>query len=75
MNTSRLLKATLPSGCIWTSLRDSEGFNFKETKKELGEMFGATSGDAMDDGSDIPEAITIMLGDCEAVEALGSMIW
>jgi DNA mismatch repair protein MSH6 len=75
VNTSRLLKAALPGACIWTSLRESEGFSFDETKQELNKMFGAESSDAMDEDSVIPKAITSMLGDCEAVEALGSMIW
>jgi DNA mismatch repair protein MSH6 len=75
VNTTRLLKAALPGACIWTSLRESEGFGFKETKVELKKMFGETTGDGTDADEGIPEAISSMLGDREAVEALGAMVW
>jgi DNA mismatch repair protein MSH6 len=60
-------------------LRDVEGFGFERTQKELNTMFAAA--DDMDEdcggaaSAGIPEAIASMLGDKEAVEALGSMIW
>lgn len=78
----RLLKSILPGNCLWTSLRDVEGFSFTQTLKELRELYHP-SGDEGDDGmmgdgvvpSGVPEAIKSMLGCREAVEALGSMIW
>jgi hypothetical protein len=79
VGTTRLLKAILPSACLWTGLRDVEGFGFERTQKELNTMFAAADDMDEDDGgaagAGIPEAIASMLGDKEAVEALGSMIW
>jgi hypothetical protein len=56
-------------------LRESEGFDFRQTKVELDQMFGTTDDDAMGENANIPAAIAGMLGDREAVEALGAMIW
>jgi DNA mismatch repair protein MSH6 len=77
VGTTRLLKGILPSACIWTALRESEGFGFERTQRELNTMFATNAAnDGMDHSSTgIPEAITSMLGDKEAVEALGAMIW
>ena len=81
MNTTRLLKAILPASCLWTSLRESEGFRYDQTIKELRALY-PTEEDTMnadgqqdDLGSNVPQSIRDMLGYKSAVEALGSMIW
>jgi DNA mismatch repair protein MSH6 len=79
--TTRLLKAILPSSCLWTSLRDVEGFTYDQTIVELNKMF---SGDDDDDASmnedgvlndAVPESIKDMAGCKPAMEALGAMAW
>ncbi|EKM57980.1 uncharacterized protein PHACADRAFT_116507 [Phanerochaete carnosa HHB-10118-sp] len=80
--TMRLLKAILPSNCLWTSLRDCEGLSFDATIKALKELYPSS----LDDDDDleprphslsksVPEAILNMVRYEGAVEALGSMIW
>ncbi|KAI0761142.1 DNA mismatch repair protein Msh6 [Irpex lacteus] len=82
--TTRLLKAVLPGNCIWTSLRESEGFSFEDTIKELKVLY--PKGEEEDNDADmegiphglsasVPEAIRSMIMYNGAVEALGSMIW
>ncbi|KAH9933798.1 uncharacterized protein B0H18DRAFT_1082925 [Fomitopsis serialis] len=81
VSTTRLLKAILPGNCLWTSLRDSEGFTYNQTLKELNKLFPASDDDdemadaAHSLSSAVPEAIRDMAGQQNAVEALGSMIW
>ncbi|KAI6019884.1 muts domain V-domain-containing protein [Pisolithus orientalis] len=80
VTTTRLLKAILPSACLWTSLRDVEGYTFEQTIKELNEIF---SEGAEDDGmcaetelsSSVPQSIRDMTGCKTAIEALGAMSW
>jgi DNA mismatch repair protein MSH6 len=79
VSTTRLLKATLPDGCLWTSLREVEGFGYDETLKELAKLY-PSDGDTMQDdddpvGGDVPEAIRDMYACKPAIEALGAMIW
>lgn len=81
MNTTRLLKAILQASCLWTSLRESEGFRYEQTIKELRTLY-PTEEETMDDdgeddllGSNVPQSIRDMLGCKSAMEALGSMIW
>ncbi|KAF9233196.1 muts domain V-domain-containing protein [Melanogaster broomeanus] len=80
--TTRLLKAILPSACLWTSLRDVEGFTYDQTIVELNKMF--SGGDDDDDVSmhedgvlhgAVPESIRDMAGCKPAMEALGAMAW
>lgn len=82
--TTRLLKAVLPGNCIWTSLRESEGFSFEDTIKELKVLYpkgeeedGDTDMEGIPHGlsASVPEAIRSMIMYSGAVEALGSMIW
>ena len=82
MSTTRLLKAVLPGSCLWTSLRDSEGFKYQDTIKELKKLYPKSDDD--DDemvdnphglGSSVPEAIRKVLHSEDAIEALGAMIW
>lgn len=73
VSTTRLLKAVLPGSCIWTSLREVEGFGYKETLEELKSLY--PDDDDMEEGSNIPDAIRQMLTCEPAVEALGAMIW
>ncbi|KAI0266519.1 muts domain V-domain-containing protein [Gloeopeniophorella convolvens] len=78
VSTTRLLKSILPGSCLWTSLRDVEGFGYDKTLKELKVLYAAGGeSDVMDDDdySDIPTAIRDMIGYKSAVEALGSMMW
>ena len=77
MATTRLLKVILPGTCLWTSLRDVEGFDYEKALSELKTLYAASGEDAMDDdGYDgIPTAIRDMLGCRNAIEALGSMMW
>ena len=75
--TTRLLKVILPGTCLWTSLRDVEGFGYDKTLSELKSLYAADGEDAMDDDdySLVPAAIRDMLGCKNAIEALGSMMW
>ncbi|KAH9061137.1 DNA mismatch repair protein Msh6, partial [Lactarius vividus] len=75
--TTRLLKAILPGACLWTSLRDVEGFGYDRTLDELKDLYGTSSEETMgdDDYGAIPTAIRDMLGYKNAIEALGSMMW
>ncbi|KAI0077327.1 DNA mismatch repair protein Msh6 [Panus rudis PR-1116 ss-1] len=81
VSTTRLLKAVIPSNCLWTSLRDSEGLSYDKTIKELKSLYPSGDDDnEMDDNihglmSAVPEAIRKTANCREAVEALGSMIW
>lgn len=81
VNTTRLLKVILPASCLWTSLRESEGFRYDRTIKELRTLY-PTEEESMDAdeqedvlGSNVPQSIRDMLGCKSAMEALGSMIW
>lgn len=73
VSTTRLLKAVLPGSCLWTGLRECEGFNFEQTLEELKTLFPDGENDM--EGAKIPEAIRVMLTCKSAVEALGSLIW
>ncbi|KAN0131698.1 DNA mismatch repair protein Msh6 [Lactarius tabidus] len=77
VSTTRLLKAILPGTCLWTSLRDVEGFGYDKTLDELKALYGTSGEEAMDDDDFglIPTAIRDMLGYTNAIEALGSMMW
>lgn len=74
MTTTRLFKNILDGSCIWTTLRPSEGFGYEKTLTELKEMY-ADDPDEMEEGNGIPGVIRDMMGNKEAMEALGSMIW
>ena len=74
MATTRLLKVVLPDSCLWTALRESEGFGFDQTLTELKALFPDDE-DSMEEGSGMPETIAEMLPCQSAVEALGLMIW
>ncbi|EJC97743.1 DNA mismatch repair protein Msh6 [Fomitiporia mediterranea MF3/22] len=74
VSTTRLLKAVLPGSCIWTGLREVEGFGFKETMDELKNLY-PDGEDDMEEGANIPDAIKEMLTSETAVIALGAMIW
>jgi len=68
----------LPSGCLWTTLRDVEGFDYKTTLEELKKMYPPGEDDDITDDvlpSSIPEAIRNMLGMKAPIEALGAMVW
>ncbi|KAI0251081.1 muts domain V-domain-containing protein [Lactifluus subvellereus] len=75
--TTRLLKVILPGTCLWTSLRDVEGFGYDRTLSELKTLYTFGGEDAMDDDdySGVPTAIRDMFGYRNAIEALGSMMW
>lgn len=75
--TTRLLRVILPGACLWTSLRDVEGFDYDKTLSELKSLYGTNGEDFMgdDDYSLVPTAIREMLGCKTAIEALGSMMW
>ncbi|TFY82733.1 hypothetical protein EWM64_g1284 [Hericium alpestre] len=84
VETTRLLKSILPGACLWTSLRDVEGFNFEQTMEELKGLYAPSErmDDAMDDAEDdkeefenVPDAIRDMFHSHSAIEALGAMIW
>ncbi|KAI0031342.1 muts domain V-domain-containing protein [Vararia minispora EC-137] len=79
-STTRLLKVVLPDTCLWTSLRDVEGFNYDQALKELEKLYvggKAREDEDMDreDMSHIPEAIRDLLGSKNAIESLGAMMW
>jgi DNA mismatch repair protein MSH6 len=78
--TTRLLKVILPGTCLWTSLRDVEGFGYDSTLRELKTLYAVGGEDAMDEDDDddysgVPTAIRDMFGYRNAIEALGSMMW
>jgi DNA mismatch repair protein MSH6 len=81
VSTTRLLKAILPSACLWTSLRDSEGLGYEKTLKEVKELYPAkvNEDENMDDGDglgqSVPQGIRDMILYKGAIEALGGMIW
>jgi DNA mismatch repair protein MSH6 len=74
VTTTRLLKNILDGSCIWTNLRPSEGFNYQDTRDVLRDIY-PDDPDEMEEGNGIPEVIRDMMGNKDAVEALGSMIW
>ncbi|KAI0630999.1 DNA mismatch repair protein Msh6 [Trametes polyzona] len=81
VSTTRLLKSILPGNCLWTSLRDCEGYKYNDAIKELKKLYPADEDD--DEMADnphgltkaVPEPIRKMLPHRSAIEALGSMIW
>ena len=80
MAMTRLLKSILPASCLWTSLRESEGFDYDQTLAEIKVLYPADEQDCMDDDSDllaeaVPQSIWDMVGCKGAMEALGAMIW
>ncbi|KAK0489289.1 muts domain V-domain-containing protein [Armillaria novae-zelandiae] len=79
VSTTRLLKAVLPAACLWTSLREVEGFDYEDTMKELASLYPADKGDMDEDDSvlprAVPQAIREMAGSKPPIEALGAMIW
>ena len=79
MSTTRLLRSVLPAACLWTSLRDVEGFDYDRTLLELKELYPADDDEDMDDDAElsknIPESIREMVDCKNAITALGSMIW
>jgi DNA mismatch repair protein MSH6 len=81
VSTTRLLKAVLPAACLWTGLREVEGFGYEETVQELRKLYPS---DEADDemgedsnglSSNVPEAIRSMADSKNAVESLGAMVW
>jgi DNA mismatch repair protein MSH6 len=74
-----LLKAILPSACLWTVLRDVEGFGYDQTIQQLNQLYPVEDADAMDEddslNANVPQSIREMAGCKSAIEALGSMIW
>ncbi|KAF6764079.1 DNA mismatch repair protein msh6 [Ephemerocybe angulata] len=88
VDTQRILKSILPSSCLWTALRDVEGFKYDAALNELKTLFPNSEGeDAMEEDSEgeggsanilppsVPQSIREMAHDRPAMEALGSMIW
>ncbi|KAJ6606598.1 muts domain V-domain-containing protein [Mycena vulgaris] len=79
VSTTRLLKSILPAACLWTGLREVEGFRYDQTMAELKKLYPATDEDDMDDDaalpSSVPKPIREMIGSRSAIESLGSMIW
>ncbi|KAL0959723.1 hypothetical protein HGRIS_011415 [Hohenbuehelia grisea] len=81
VSTTRLLKLTLPASCLWTSLREVEGFTYDQTLVQLRELYPAEEAedDAMTEGEplgeSVPQSIRDMVGCRDAIEALGAMIW
>ncbi|KAJ7470392.1 muts domain V-domain-containing protein [Mycena latifolia] len=78
VSTTRLLKSILPAACLWTGLREVEGFGFDQTMVELRKLYPATAEEMDDDAalpSSVPEPIREMISSRSAIESLGSMIW
>ncbi|KJA23091.1 hypothetical protein HYPSUDRAFT_40213 [Hypholoma sublateritium FD-334 SS-4] len=83
--TQTLLKAVLPSDCLWTSLRPVEGLKYKETLEELKTIYPPAPGEDVDMDEDdpsysilpdsVPAPIREMERDELAIEALGTVIW
>lgn len=82
VDTQRVLKTILPSDCLWTGLRDVEGFKYDQTLEELKSLFPCGD-DSMEDDAEgegllppsVPESIRQMASDRCSMEALGDMIW
>src|SRR4051794_36996354 len=49
VSTMRLLKAVLPSACLWTSLRESEGFGYEQALEELRVLYPEEDMDGNED--------------------------
>lgn len=79
VSTTRLLKSVLQAACLWTSLRDVEGFGYDVTLQELKTLYPADDDENMDDDAilseSVPESIRSMVDCKNAITALGSMIW
>ena len=80
MTTTRLLKSFLPASCLWTSLRDVEGFSYEDTLQELRTLYAPEEGDMEDEEegllpTSVPESIRSMADSMPAMRALGAMIW
>lgn len=80
MATTRLLKSILPASCLWTCLRDSEGFDYDQTLLELNDLYPAEAQDEMECEDEVlsqsvPQSIRDMLGYKDAIVALGAMVW
>ncbi|KAL4256940.1 DNA mismatch repair protein [Pleurotus pulmonarius] len=82
VTTTRLLKSILPVACLWTSLRQVEGFSYEETIEQLKKIYQSDGEDDTmeeDDShglpSSVPPSIREMVDFKTAIEALGSMIW
>lgn len=82
VTTTRLLKSILPAACLWTSLRQVEGFSYDETIEQLKKIYQSDGEDDTmeeDDGhglpSSVPPSIREMADFKTSIEALGSMIW
>ena len=79
MATTRLLKSILSASCLWTSLRESEGFDYDQTLAEVKTLYPADEEDCIDDDNflaeAVPQSIRDMVGHKDAMEALGAMIW
>ena len=77
--TTRLLKSILPASCLWTSLRESEGFGYDQTLTEVKNLYPANDPDDIEDdetlNETVPQSIRDMVGCKGAMEALGAMIW
>lgn len=77
MTTTRLLKSILAPSCLWTSLRENEGFGYDRTVQELNALYPAEH-ESMEDGilsEMVPQSIRDMLECKRTIEALGAMIW
>ncbi|KAG8216932.1 muts domain I-domain-containing protein [Butyriboletus roseoflavus] len=61
--TVRLLKAILPSSCLWTSLRDVEGFTYEQTFIELNNMFSGNEDVSIDEDGLLNEAVPTSIRD------------
>ncbi|KDQ58666.1 hypothetical protein JAAARDRAFT_193200 [Jaapia argillacea MUCL 33604] len=85
VHTTRLLKSILPASCLWTTLREREGFGYDKTLKEVKQLYAHSEDvEAMEEdedngedglGANVPEAIRSMADSRNAIEALGAMIW
>jgi len=79
VSTARLLKVILPAACLWTGLREVEGFGYDQTIQQLNEFYPVEDGDAMDEdellNKNVPDSIKEMAGCKSAIQAMGSMIW
>lgn len=78
--TTRLLKSILPAACLWTGLRDVEGFNYDKTISELRSLYPPEDVNMDEDEENllpdsVPESIREMVRSKSAIQALGSMIW
>ncbi|KIY47863.1 DNA mismatch repair protein Msh6 [Fistulina hepatica ATCC 64428] len=75
VGSSRLMKTIVPLNCIFTNLREVEGFTFDQTLKELCTLYPGDEEDEAILPKTVPQSIREMVYSKPAITSLGCMIW